>query len=92
MGKTPPEDKYPKDYFVPNFGPDRDIVGTQKHMQDTEAKIHHHWDPVANWAAAKAAKYPKDYGVPNFGLDKEMSTSLKNLKSQEAIHGTWNVL
>ena len=31
-------DKHDKDYFVPNFGPDHDIISTQKHIKDAEAK------------------------------------------------------
>jgi len=90
--KPAPEDKYPKDYFVPNFGPDRDVVETQKHYNDYEKKISHTWDPIGNANKAKAAVHPIDYGVPNFGMDRDIGVSLKNMATQESIHGAWNVV
>ena len=36
---------HPKDYKVPNFGMDHDIIDTQKHIADEEKK-HGKWTPV----------------------------------------------
>lgn len=38
------KDTHPKDYPVPNFGLDKDIVDTQKHIKDTEDKLGHVWE------------------------------------------------
>jgi len=32
-------DKHPKDYVVPNFGVDRDILNTQSNLKNAEAKL-----------------------------------------------------
>lgn len=36
-------DKHDKDYFVPNFGADHDIITTQANLKNTEAKLKHTW-------------------------------------------------
>ena len=77
---------FKKDYFIPNFGEDRDIGFTRQHLSDTETKLNHKW----NWA--KAGKdHKKDYAVPNFGRDADINDSISNLKSMEAQHGTWDL-
>jgi hypothetical protein len=30
---------------VPNFGEDRDILATRKHIKDSEKKLKHVWNP-----------------------------------------------
>jgi len=45
-----PEQKkaeFPKDYRVPDFGLDHDIIDSQKHEKLTEQKLKHQW----NWSA-----------------------------------------
>ena len=32
-------DKHPKDYFVPNFGRDREIITTQTNLKNAESKL-----------------------------------------------------
>ena len=74
--KPAADDKWPRNYGVPNFGVDRDILATFKHTQDQESK-YGKWTPLLN--KEKAEKHPMNYGVPNFGMDHEIATSLKNL-------------
>ena len=36
-------DKHPKDYFVPNFGMDKEIAASLKHTADQEKRLGHKW-------------------------------------------------
>ena len=65
-------------YFVPNFGVDRDIIATKKHIKDSEKKLKHVWTPKKN---AKSA--PTDYKVANFGLDRDILAADASIKSTE---------
>ena len=77
---------HPQDYFVPNFGEDREIEFTRKHLADTETRLGHHW----NWS--KAGKGHKvDYTVPNFGRDSDINDSISNLNAAQDKHGKWDL-
>jgi len=80
---VPKSKDYPKDYFVPDFGMDRDIAHTMKHTADMEKKY-------GEWKIdlKKKEEPPKDYPVPNLGMDHDIKDSLKNTADQENIHGT----
>jgi len=36
-------DKHDKDYFVPNFGVDHDVITTASNLKNAEAKLNHNW-------------------------------------------------
>jgi hypothetical protein len=36
-------DTHPKDYFVPNFGMEHDILATQSHLKEAEKSLSHKW-------------------------------------------------
>jgi len=36
-------DKWKKDYFIPNFGVDHDIITTQNNLKNAEASRGHKW-------------------------------------------------
>jgi hypothetical protein len=86
----PKEADIPKDYFIPNFGLDRDIVWTQKNLADQE-KVKGVWNAEENvqlWISREplmsvAEAIPEgvlDYGkVPKLGQDSDVSTTLKNM-------------
>ena len=38
-------DDYPKDYPVPDFGVDHDIIATQEHTAAAEKDLNHVWTP-----------------------------------------------
>ena len=79
---------YPQDYFVPNFGMDKEIRNTQHSISDTEARLGHFWN-----IKLKPDPEPKrDYPVPDFGMDHDIITSLKNLNDQEKVHGAMSPL
>jgi hypothetical protein len=65
----------PRNYFVPNFGLDHDILASQKNTKDAESKFKH--ELAASFETPKG--HPVDYFVPNFGLDHDIITSQKNL-------------
>lgn len=70
---------HPVDYSVPNFGVDRDVIETQKHITDQEAK-HGAWDVLK----PKPAAIKRDYAVPNFGVDSDIVNTQKHIADQEA--------
>ena len=84
--KLVPKDDHPVDYYVPNFGGDKDMVNTKKHWEDLE-KIHGPWV----YPKEKTKDPPKDYPVANFGQDRDITDSLKNMNDQEKIHGKWTL-
>jgi len=62
-------------YPVPNFGVDKDILATEKHLKDMEAKL-------GKWDLKKKSdkpSYPMNYKVPSFGSDHDISDSLASL-------------
>ena len=75
--------EYPRDYFVPHFGEDRDISDSKRHTKQAEEKLKH--ELVASFEPPKEPK--RDYFVPHFGTDRDIVDSLRHMKQQEAIHG-----
>ena len=77
-------DAYKKDYFVPNFGADKDMVATKKHYEEAERKYGYFWDVLK----PKPKPHPVDYFVPHFGEDPDITASKKNLKDAEGVLGS----
>ena len=73
------------DYFVPNFGLDRDIKTSLKNVKETEAELGH----KLTFSFKKPKEDPKDYYVPNFGLDEDIKNSLEITDQMEKKYGTW---
>ena len=58
---------FKKNYFVPNFGEDRDITKTKNSITAAEKQLGH------NWTIPEEPKpLPKNYFVPHFGEDPEI--------------------
>merc|ERR1719223_1150947 len=72
-GKTP----YPMDYFVPNFGRDKDINVNFNSLDWAEKNVGHKW--VVDFKAMKAKGPPKNYPVPNFGRDADINSTWASL-------------
>jgi len=69
---------FKKNYFIPNFGEDENVVSTQQNVNAAEVSTGHTW----NWA--KAGKPNKmDYFVPNFGLDNEVVATKQSASEAE---------
>jgi len=60
----PKKKGYPMDYFVPNFGQDKEIGTTDTSLAIAEKQLKHKFTISDAPAADK-----KDYVVPNFGVD-----------------------
>jgi hypothetical protein len=66
-------------YPVPNFGVDKDIVATEKHLKDMEAKLGK-WDMKPK---TKGPEFKMNYKVNDFGVDHDISDSLSSLATTE---------
>ena len=74
------------DYKVPNFGEDKDILATRKHIADSEKKLKHKWVVKKNDKST-----PKDYFVPNLGLDRDIIESGKSIQvTEKRLKKKWN--
>ena len=68
------QDKHDKDYFVPNFGVDHDIITTQSNLANAQKTLKHTWNipAVAPSAAPAAAPIPRSpvcvHARPGMGL------------------------
>ena len=76
-----------KDYFVPNFGVDSEIMASTKHIKDAEKNLKHKWTPKMK---TKDMSPPINYAVPNYGMDKDIKDTIGSIKSTEAKLGNWN--
>jgi hypothetical protein len=65
-------------YKVPNFGEDRDMLATKKHVKDAEKNLKHVWIPKK-----KEKANPTDYFVPNLGLDKDIIEAGSSIQTTE---------
>ena len=70
------------DYFVPNFGMDRDIQGTLEDTKVAEQIVGHNW----TWKEKKKPKVVK-YPGEERGLDSDMIASIDNLGTVEKRMG-----
>ena len=86
LGYDDDGNKWPYDYFVPNFGQDSDVATTLNSVAESEAELNHN----PNWTAPPAAGHPVDYFVPNFGPDHDILATRENLAVAEAAtNHTW---
>ena len=82
---SPCEKDIDRDYFVPNFGGDKDIEFTQKHIKDAETRLNTKWVPTK-----KAKSNPTNYFVPNLGMDRDVKDTAGSIQSTENLLGAWN--
>lgn len=75
---TPPDKKI-KDYSIPNFGKDKEILAAEQHISEAEAKF-------GKWDLKGYTKpdHKIDYKVPNFGMDQDIADSLASETSTSA--------
>jgi len=62
------------DYFVPNFGMDKDIIDSQKHTSDTEARLKHTW----NWSPKPTAEEEADKKLIRWNLQNLVQLEKKS--------------
>lgn len=75
---------HPMNYFVPNFGRDKDINQTWSSLDWAENSLKHRFNPMSK-KEAKKLEHPVDYPVPDFGLDEEVVETQKNIAEQETL-------
>ena len=83
---SPCEKDIKRDYFVTNFGGDKDIEFTQKHIKDAETRLNTKWVPTKKGKPAQVT----DYSVPNLGMDRDVKDTAGSIQSTEAKLGAWN--
>jgi hypothetical protein len=66
-------------YFVPNFGSDRDINTSFNSLEWAEKNLKHDW--VVDFK--KKDKLKRDYFVPNFGVDDDIKMTQAHVAEQE---------
>lgn len=71
----------PRNYFVPNFGIDQDIIDVHRSIKGSEKKLGQKF--TADFGLQKAAVNPRDYVVPDFGLDINIKDAQSNIKNAE---------
>ena len=84
---------YDLDYFVPNFGPDRDVIDTEKSILNAEMTHTHKLIFGTKESRAKYHNKAKDVDY-NFApeLDEDIKTSNKNLAGAEKSTGhKWEI-
>ena len=74
--------KYPRNYKVANFGPDRVLAGEFENLSVVEKKLKHKLS-IKN----DAPKPLPAVARPNFGLDSDIKATLKNLADTETRLG-----
>jgi hypothetical protein len=72
--------KHPMDYFVPNFGEDKEMIAQAQHLKEAEAKY-------GKWDLKESKEIKRDYTVPNFGVDHDIADSLASETSTSAQLG-----
>ena len=80
---TPKKGAYPKDYFVPNFGTDREIIDNHEDIKVAEGMIGHHWKFDLEKPPVNPAKKTLYDDKP--ALDEEIIDSRTNLKQTESL-------
>jgi hypothetical protein len=72
---------HPMNYFVPNFGRDKNINETWGSLDWAEQSLDHKWLPLLKKDLPKG--HPKDYFVPDFGLEEDVVDTLSHIKKEE---------
>jgi len=77
-------------YFVPDFGPDQDVIDTKKDIQVAEKQLKTKLNASFNATELEKKFYaenPRDYFVPNFGADEDMINVKDSIKLSEDTLG-----
>lgn len=80
---------HPMNYFVPNFGKDKNVKETWSSLDWAERHRNHRWILAPDWDKKKDEF--EDFRVPDFGLDEDVVDTQSNLKlSEKNLKHTWN--
>ena len=83
----------PRDYFVPNFGPEPDMVSTMANEAVASKLVKHNWKFKTAESWEKYRNKAKDTNY-NFApeLDGDVKTSLNNQQEAEKLLGNWEMV
>jgi len=70
-----------RDYRVPNFGQDHEILASDESLAQAEGAIGSKFDAKS---LEQPKEYPLGYTVPNFGQDRDITDSITNTANTEA--------
>jgi len=70
------------EYFVPNFGTDKEMLASQEHLDAMEKK-YGKWD----YNGKHKDDYETNYKVPNFGIDVDIMDTVDSEKSSSELLG-----
>lgn len=73
----------PRNYVVPDFGVDQDIINVTTSINNTEAKLKKSF--TADFGATAAPVNPRDYKVPNFGVDQDILNVKNSIRVTEKV-------
>jgi hypothetical protein len=77
---------HPMNYFVPNFGRDRDIKATDLSLAWAERSLNRTW----NYKPKKEEKKNTDFRIPDFGLDEDIVDTQSNIaNAQKKLQHDW---
>jgi hypothetical protein len=74
-------DSHPKDYFVPDFGLEEDVVDTLNHVKKEEKRLKHEWKPVHDENGVWIVPEPIDNSSYRYG-DRAAAPSLVQLDAE----------
>ena len=70
-------DKHDKDYFVPNFGVDHDVITTQNNLKNAEKSLNHNWNLSLAQANHTSIPACNSYTFPNCVKEAETAAPQK---------------
>lgn len=80
------EEEPPKDYFVPNFGDDVDVIGTRVNEQVASKLVGHNWAFKTEDSYEKYRNKAKDTEYNYYPkLDEDMATSVQSMQFAEGL-------
>ena len=85
--KTMPREhavEYPRDYYVPSYGVDREITASLANTHNSEIRHKHKMHLKKHKKHSDEEEdVPKDYKVPNFGMDHDIISTHKHMADAE---------
>ena len=83
-------DKHDKDYFIPNFGVDHDVITTQSNLKNAEASLKHQWklSQQESIPACNSADFPGCLGAETAADHKLQKDMDKHPNTHQNFHQT----
>ena len=86
--KIPGWEDIPRNYFVPDFGVDHDILDSESDLAITEKRLNHVWNPIYNeekkfWENMPAAAANSSYTYAPYDKSSPEASSVTKTFTQE---------